>query len=193
MDLRSLGFRRNWIYETIITTESGGRPHAAPMGVSSRNLKTLILSIYKTSETYRNIDATGFFAVNLTDDVELFYDSLFNRKKLRFRETKKLRLPCIYGVDGVIGARIKSEKDLGDKMFYEAEMLFYEGLRRINLVNRGKALAFEALIKASKIDSFKGEEREKLIEELRYIVLASSKVAPKSSFARICSEVLSRF
>jgi hypothetical protein len=194
--LKSLGFKKNWVYEAIVTTECKGRAHAAPMGISSTDYKRIKLEVYKTAETCRNISETGFFAVNLTEDLSFFYSALFDRKKIRYLQPKGFLMPVFKGADAFIEARVISEKDLGEKIIFIAEVMVLKkrGRKEIKLINRAQSLALEALVKASKIQAAKNPSvRKLLLEELRYIARAASKTAPGSLQARMALKMFSLF
>jgi hypothetical protein len=194
--LKFLGFRKDWVYETIVTTEYNSRAHAAPMGISSTDYKKILLEVYKSAETCRNISETGFFAVNLTDDLSIYYSSLFDRKKIRYIRPKGFIVPAIKGADAFIEARVVSEKEAGEKIIFAAEVICFKktGKKEIKLINRAQSLAMEALIKATKVRAAKDAAKKKqLIEELRYIAHAASKTAPGSRQARMASKLSSLF
>jgi hypothetical protein len=192
--LKSLGFKKDWVYEVIVTTEYKGKAHSAPMGISSKDFKKIKLEVYKTAETCRNISETGFFAVNLTDNISIFYSSLFDKKKIRYLQPKGFVIPVLKEADGFFEARVVSEKDAGEKIIFKAEVIGFKRTvkKDIRLINRAESLALEALIKSSKIPSAKDSTKKKhLLEELRYIALAASKTAPGSSQARMASKLFS--
>ena len=194
--LKSLGFKKDWVYEVIVTTEYQGRPHAAPMGISSKDLNKIKLEVYKTAETCRNISETGFFAVNLTEDISFYYSSLFDRKKIKYLRPKGFIVPAIKGADAFIEARVVSEKDAGEKIIFSAEVISFRkaGKKDIKLINRATFLVMEALIKATKIKAAKDAvKKRQFLEELRYIAHAASKTAPGSRQARMASKLSSLF
>lgn len=194
--LKSLGFKKNWVYEVIVTTEYNGIAHAAPMGVSSSDLRKILVSVYKSAETCRNISETGFFAVNFTNDMSLFYSSLHEKKKIKYIQPKGLVISVLGKADAFVEARVTSEKDADEKIIFTAEVIGFakNGKRKIQLINRAESLALEALIKASKIKATKDSvKRKHLLDELRYIAFAASKTAPDSSHARMASKLSSLF
>ncbi|MBS7287683.1 MAG: DUF447 family protein [Candidatus Freyarchaeota archaeon] len=84
MKLRKLGFEEGCVYEVIITTlNENGTLNAAPMGVSLEEKDFLIVRPYITTRTYHNLARTGEATVNITDDISLFYISIFEKEKVK--------------------------------------------------------------------------------------------------------------
>jgi uncharacterized protein len=67
------------LIETIFSTQdSSGQPNFAPMGINLSDGE-IIVRPFRNTQTYRNILATGYGVVNLTDDVLAYVQSaLFN-------------------------------------------------------------------------------------------------------------------
>lgn len=68
VDLTTIGLKKGIHYETIITTEYGGKSNSAPIGVICLNKDTIMCRIFNTSKTLKNIKKTKNFIVNITDD-----------------------------------------------------------------------------------------------------------------------------
>ncbi len=63
------------IVETILSTlDPAGRPNFAPMGVTWGE-EEVIVRPFRATDTCRNLLATGFGVVNVTDDVQAFVES----------------------------------------------------------------------------------------------------------------------
>jgi len=180
--LEALGFRRDWTYEIIAATYSGGRPHAAAMGICTRDLSSITLEVYKTAQTCENILSTRCFTVNFTKDVFLFYESVYEKEGLKYGKAKNVHAPCLKDAEAFIELKVIDATDLGDRMGFAGEIIsFAKKEEVIHLLNRADALALECLIAASKIPHVSGREKEFLLEEIRYISRTVSKVAPGSA------------
>lgn len=172
--LRSLGFRRNWIYEVIVTTKTpDGRPHSAPMGVFTEDLRTLKLRVYKKTKTCRNLMACGFFTVSLPDGVLAF------KKALSHAGLKHVKTKTGYRIAGgsFLEMEITGRKKREDVVEFRARIISYRVGRNQRLFNRAEALTLEYLIKKTKPHARKNE-----LSEIRRVV---NKVAPKSIYCRI--------
>ena len=76
--LADLGFSKETIAETIVSTYSAdGQPNAAPMGATTDSLQRLILRIYTSSLTYKNLQSQRCAVINVTSDPEIFYRTAF--------------------------------------------------------------------------------------------------------------------
>lgn len=74
--LKSLKMEKGLLYETIVTTLNvEGKGNAAPIGVTCKSPREVILYLYEGSHTLSNILATGNFTVNITDDPTLFTEA----------------------------------------------------------------------------------------------------------------------
>jgi len=72
--LAELGFCKGEIYETIITTFNQDQtPNAAPMGITVQNEQQIILRIFNTSQTLKNLINTKSATINLTSNIDIFY------------------------------------------------------------------------------------------------------------------------
>jgi hypothetical protein len=190
--LEALGFRKDWIYETIISTYSGAKPHSAPMGVSTPDRAFLAAEIYKTSETCANILSKKIFCVNLSSDISLFHDSAYKKGTLVYGRADKIEAPIIAQADASLEISVLESVDLGDRIRFIGNVVNYSARKEfasIKLVNRGEALALEALIALTKIPHSTSEEKESLEKEIRRISRVVSRVAPGSPAEKLAYEV----
>lgn len=190
--LESLGFRKGWIYETIISTYSGKEAHSAPMGVSTPDNSALCVDVYKTSETCSNIISRKAFSVNLSSDLSLFYDSVYKKEAIVYGRADKIDAPIIARAEASLGVCVQSEEDLGDKVRFTGKILGHPSIKQpasIKLINRGETLALEALIAATKIPYASAEEKDILSKEIRRICRVVSRVSPGSNAERLVYEV----
>jgi hypothetical protein len=71
-----LGFNKNMIYETIVCTyNQNGAPNAAPMGAVMQNHEQIILTIYNSASTLKNLRTNKLATLNLTDNIDLFFQT----------------------------------------------------------------------------------------------------------------------
>lgn len=193
--LKQLCLKKNWIYESIITTYSEERANSAPMGVYTRDLERVNLDVYKTSKTCGNILEKKEFVINFTDDVSLFYKSVF-RDDIAYGGGRKVDAPILKNADAFLEMQVKDVKDQGDKVWITAEVVDYylnEKTKGVNPVNRAEALALECLIKATRIPYVSVDERETLKKEITYISRVVGKVAPGSDALSLIEKVHSVF
>lgn len=172
--IRRLGFRKNWVYEVIVTTTNpNGRPHSAPMGVLSGDFKALTLIAYKKTRTCSNLLSNGFYSVSLPDSVLAFHKALSDKKQGCVKTKNGFRLVGL----GYVELKVTAMKDAGDVVEYTASVLNGRVREGQRLFNRAEMLALEYLIKKTKPHA-----GQKELVELRRVV---NKVAPKSIYGRI--------
>lgn len=182
--LEALGLKKNWVYETIVSSYLGEKPHAAPMGIRTRDHEHLTLEIYKSSATCASIILKKAFTVNFTCDVSLFYDAVYRRDALLYGRGKKVDAPFLAQADAYLEIEVSGSEDIGDRMRFTGKIAACSYCKkdgRIKLLNRGDALALEALITASKIPYVTAGEKEALSGEIKRICRVVSRVAPGSA------------
>jgi hypothetical protein len=172
--LAKIGFKRNWIYETIATTCSGSRVNSAPVGVWTTDLHAVKFKLYKKTRTFRNISQNGFLAVSFPDAVEVFHDALY-AKNLKYAKTKNGN-QSIAGLS-YLELKIASKKDLGYAVEFKAFIVCHNLKKNIRLFNRAEFLALEYLIKKTKPKS-----NTRGLAEYRRVI---KKVAPNSPYTKI--------
>jgi hypothetical protein len=192
--VEALGFRKDWIYESILSTYSGGKAHFAPMGVSTPDMLRISAEIYKTSETCANISSRPVFTVNLSSDVSLFYDSLYRKEALVYGRMGGVDAPVLAQADASLAVSVQESIDLGERVRFIGKVLGYCGKEpsEIKLVNRGDALALEALVAATKMRHVPAAEQERISEEIRRICRVVSRVAPGSHAAKLADDLSSK-
>ncbi len=170
------------------------------MGISTQDSETIDLEIYKTSETCKNILKEKEFVINFTDDISLFYTSVFEKKKLDYERAKKVNAPILKDANALLEMRVRGIEDLEEKVKVKAEIVdfyfnenFNEKKEKVNLINRAESLALECLVKATKIPHVSKNGKEKLKKEIRYISLVVRRVAPGSEAESLVEKVHSLF
>jgi hypothetical protein len=190
--LEALGFRKDWIYETIISTYSGAKAHSAPMGVSTPDHSSLVAEIYKSSETCANMLSRKVFSVNLSSDISLFYDSSYKKEALVYGRADMIDAPILAQADVSLEVCVAGSVDLGDRIRFTGRIAGYSSGKEpgsVRLINRGDALALEALIAASKIPDASAEEKEFLSKEIKRISRVVSRVSPGSQAEKLVNVV----
>jgi len=179
-----LKIKKGWIYESIATTSDlKANPNAAPMGFYTDDLSSISLKIHKTCKTYENVYQTEKLAINLTDDFELMYKSLFSKQELRYKFDHNV--PILEEINNYVILKLSEMKEIDpiDSIFnFEIEKEVLSD--RYPLVNRANHLTLETLIKAVK--PFDESTIDYLKENFRVV----KKVAPESKYERIIQKIL---
>ena len=185
--LKEIGMKKNWIYEVIVSTFYAKTPHAAPMGIWSEDFDTLNMAIYKDSKTLENIIKEKEFTVNFVDDITIFYESLFNKGKIAFKQLKQLNSPVIKGASAIIVCGVKHIEEKENRFHISAEIVDILIWDEIKLVNRAEGLVLESLILATRLPHFPGQRVEDTLKE-NFRVIA--KVAPDSNYQHIMEKIV---
>jgi hypothetical protein len=185
--LKEIGMKKNWIYEVIVSTLYAGIPHAAPMGIWSEDFDTLNMAIYKDSKTLENVIKEKEFTANFVDDITIFYESLFNKGKIAFKQLKQINAPVIKNSSAIIECKVKHIEKKENRFHINAEIVDIRIWDEIKLINRAEGLVIESLILATRLSHFPGRRNEDALKENFRII---GKVAPDSTYEHIMEKVM---
>lgn len=147
VDLTTIGLKKGIHYETIITTECGGKSNSAPIGIICLNKDTVMCRIFNTSQTLKNIKKTNRFIVNITDNPYAFtYSTLSTVSKNYLREDNSLKCSNSY-----FKCEVKSIKDV---------------VKDVDPINKSK----KSIIKAKVIEICKNKEGKPINRSMDLIV-----------------------
>lgn len=189
----NFSIKQNWIYEAIATTfNKNKKPNSAAIGIYTKNFRTIVIELYKTSKTYKNIIREKEFAINFTDNISLFYKSSISKRGLRYLKSKKINAPILKDADGYLELKSIGIEDLNDKVRIESEVIDSKINKNIILINRAKSLALESIINATKIPYVSGYEKKFLKREIRKYCRSIKRVAPDSEYEEILDNLNSK-
>jgi hypothetical protein len=181
-----LGFSKDWIYETVVTTQSANGMNAAPMGVWSADLESISLLVHKTAKTYENLLAHKRLAINFPKDVAFFYDAILKKDKLRTEDGTL----ALEGCDAVLEVEVSGIDDKGDSAEVTAKIVSYRMKKRPHLINRAEYLALDSLIAYTKLQHVSAEEKKMLTERMRENLRIIRSTAPNSEFQEKAEQLL---
>jgi hypothetical protein len=182
--LSRLGFFEDCIVETImVTLNENGSPNPAPMGVK-RCGGTLIVTAYKTSQTYGNLRRGGAVSINLTNDPLLFLVTAFKNEIEEQPVTEEM---YVEGADAVIQMEIRGQ--VNDYELKADIELLPRGIDFKSphpyVFSRGRSEAIEAIIHATRIKVFHEDNRDKkvqnLVDQVRDCIATINKVSAEGS------------
>jgi len=207
--LADLGFSKETIAETIVSTYSvDGQPNATPMGATMDSLQRIVLRIYTSSLTYKNLQSKRCAVVNVTSDPEIFYRTAFKEANSEgripqewFEKAETVDAPRLRAADAHI------EVTVVDVMLLDAEKA--EVTCETTLVQASTVLpqaycrasfaTIEAIIHATRVKHFlihgdrqKQEQALKLLEKIRYCHNIVNRVAPHSRYSEIIEDLNQR-
>ena len=184
--LEEIGMKNNWIYEVVVSTFHVRVPHAAPMGIWSKDLETLNLAIYQDSKTLENIIKEKEFAVNIVDDIKIFYKALFNKGEIDYAPSNQINAPIVRDASGIIESKVTHITKKANRFHIKAEIVDIQIRNKIILVNRAKGLALESLILATRVQQFTSRRIEEILKENSRVI---AKVAPESVYEQVMENI----
>lgn len=207
VELTDLGFAKGVIFETILSTyNSDGTPNAAPMGTSMQDAQHLILNIFNSSETSRNLKANKCGVINITSDIELFYKTTFKEANSNgklpsewFEKAQTVNAPKLRLADATIEVSVA-----GIETASEEKTKAFLNVKRIIAVNsypqvynRAMALTLEAIIHATRVKEFANSPHEeervgKLLEMIKNSGEIVNRVAPNSAYSLVMADLMKR-
>lgn len=185
--LRKLAMKPGWIYEVVISTFSGGLPHAAPIGVCTDDFATLHMEVYGASQTLSNILTTGYLVANFPVDVRMLSTVLLSPQELAYGRARKVHAPILRDSSAIVELVLDQATPLPERMHVTAVAVHTHRSRDLRLINRAEGLLLESLILATRVQHLgHASAAAALAENYRVI----SKVAPESSYEAAMAELL---
>jgi len=204
--ITDLGFSKGVIVETIVSTYSAdGQANAAPMGIIMESPQRVVLRIYTSSLTYKNLQSNKCGVVNVTYDAELFYKTAFKEANPNgvlpqswFEKAETVNAPRLQA------AKAHIEVAVADIRQFDAERA--EVLCDVKLVQastvfpkaycRALFATIEAIVHATRVEAFithedkqKREQALKLLETIKECRDVVNRVAPNSLYSEIILEL----
>jgi uncharacterized protein len=205
--LTDLGFLTGNIVETIISTYGAdGKPNAAPMGVVMGDEQNLIINLFNSSTTYKNIKESKCAVLNLTGNIEVFYRTAFKEAnpngelpKEWFKEATTVNAPRLSLADGSIEVSIKELLPAGTEktiVVFKANGILATK-KYPQVYNRAMSQTLEAIIHATRVKLFINDRKEqnrvnKLLKMISNCNDVVKRVAPNSSYSLVMADLMKR-
>jgi len=205
--LAELGFSKNVITETIVTTYNvDGQPNAAPMGVIMDNARNIVIRPYTVTQTSKNLQSKKCAVINVTSNPELFYRTAFKEVNPK----GKMPQDWFQRAETVDSARMRDADAFIEVVVKEINAF---GTQRINascqvkLIKAPKVFpkvycralyaVIEAIVHATRVEILIADEHEqeyvqgllKKIDECNCLV---ERVAPYSLYSEIMDDLKRR-
>lgn len=207
-DLASLGFLKNSIVETIVSTyNSKGQPNAAPMGVKTEETKHIIIRPYTSTLTYKNLQSKRCAVINVTSNPELYYRTAFKEANPEGRipfewleKAETVDAPRLRMAEAFVEVSVVNIKSLGteraevlcDVQFIKASSLLPKAYCRATFAT------IEAIIHATRVKPFlagdrqKQEQAHRLMELIEHYNAVVNRIAPNSRYSAIMADLTQR-
>jgi len=201
--LTDLGFSKGAIVETIVSTyNKNGEANAAPMGTIMWNDQTILIRLYTSSATYKNLRFSRCAVVNLTSDIDLFYNTTFKDTNPEgipsewFEKAETVNAPKLRTADAAIEIKLaktapidaeKTEAACNVKMIKASRVL-------PKAYCRAFSATMEAIIHATRVKALinLAEEKErvsKLLETIGNCNDIVKRTAPNSRYTEIMADL----
>jgi hypothetical protein len=207
--LTDLGFSKEAIVESIVSTYNlDGKPNAAPMGATMDSSQCLVLRIYTSSLTYKNLQSKRCAVVNLTSDPEIFYQTAFKEANPKgkmpqewFEKAETVEAPRLRTADAHIEVTVAEVRHLdAEKAEVTLEVKLVQAPEVLpKAYCRAPFAAIEAIIHATRVKHFlmhgdreKQEQALKLLERIRECHNVVNRVAPRSRYSEIMEDLNQR-
>ena len=208
-NLADLGFSEGVIVETLVSTyNADGRANAAPMGSIMTSTQHIVIRIYTSSLTYKNLQSKKCAVVNVTSDPEMFYRTAFKEAnpdgeipQELFEKGKIVDAPILRAAESNIEVAVV---DITPVDTERAEVICDVRLVRTSSILpkvycRALFATIEAIIHATRAKAFlvnsdrqKREQALKLLETIRECNDVVNRVASNSRYSEIMSDLNQR-
>jgi hypothetical protein len=205
--LTDLGFRKGMCCETIVSTYNhDGTSNAAPMGLKLLDEQHLLMSIFNSSSTCRNLKEKKCAIVNLTNDIEVFYKSTLKEVNHGgkvpgdwFVKADLVEAPRLRSADAVVEvsvAHLEHEGKERTQFSCKVERITAD-CKVPQVYCRAMPLTLEAITHATRVKAFinlpdKQKEASKLIDTIQNHAYVVERVAPNSDYTRVFEDLQCR-
>jgi uncharacterized protein len=153
----------------VVTLNTAGQPNIAPMGPRvDRHITHLVMRPFQTSQTFRNLQATGVGVFHITDDVELLARAAVGRFESPPALLPLADFPCPRLADACrwFAFKVQALDDSAERATIDCRVVAQGELRPFFGFNRGKHAVLEAAILGTRIGILPPEAIRREIERL---------------------------
>lgn len=202
--LNDLGFSRNAVSETIVSTfDVDGNPNAAPMGVLVDEKGQLVMKVFNSTATLRNLQLNKSGVVNLTSEIDIFYKSALKEMnpdgkipKEWFEKSQNVNAPKMLNADASIEVVVTELLPIdSQRTRVTCEVKSIQAKRILpKAYNRAFSATVEAIILSTRIKALAGNKSEKNhVNRLSDLICNCEDIikrtAPQSRYAEIVEEL----
>ncbi len=203
--LPDLGYTKGLIFETIVSTfNEHEQPNAAPMGTIMENDSQIVIKLYNTSLTHKNLQTSKCAAINITSNIDLFYKTAFKENnpigKLPadwFVKAETVNAPRLKTSDATIEVAVADMKPIdAEKTVVICNVKHISATKNLpQAYCRAFPATVEAIIHATRIKAFlAGNEKQKaqakkLLETIAASQDVVNRTAPNSRYAEIMTDL----
>ena len=207
LKLSEFGFSTGILYETIVSTYNpDGTPNAAPMGITLQNEQHLTINIFNSSKTCRNLQTAKCAVINLTNNIQAFYQTAFKEANPNgklplkwFEKAKVVEAPKLRFADASVEVKVDNLALLGEE---KTEVSLAVQSVEVTKKNprapcRAMTLTLEAIVYATRVKAFindptKQAQVYRLLENISGCSEVVNRVAPNSSYQLVMTDLQKR-
>jgi hypothetical protein len=205
--LSDLGFSKGIIVETLVSTYgANGKPNAAPMGVVMEDEQRIIINLFNSSTSCKNIKENKCAVVNLTGNIEVFYKTAFKDAnpdgelpKEWFKKASALNAPRLRLAEASIEVSVKELVPVGaEKTLAIFLVNSIQATRKYPKVYcRAMSQTLEAIIHATRVKALVNNPAQQksvghLLEMIADCDKVVNRVAPNSSYTLVMADLMKK-
>jgi hypothetical protein len=206
--MADLGFSKGTIIETVVSTYNvDGQPNAAPMGAIMENEQHIVIRLYNSSLTYRNLLSKRCAVINVTSDVEMFYRTTFKEANPTgkiptewFEKAETVDAPRLRSAEATVEISLAKTKPIDtEKTEAICDLKLIKATKTFPKAHcRALFATVEAIIHATRVKAYlKGDEKQreqalKLLELIEFYRDMINRVSPNSRYAEIMADLTKR-
>ena len=205
-NLADLGFSEGVTVETIVSTyNADGQANAAPMGAIMTSPQHIVIRIYTSSLTYKNLQSKKCAVVNVTSDPEIFYRTAFKEANPNgeipqelFVKGKTVDAPILRAAESHIEVAVVDITPIDtERVEVSCDVKLIQTSSVLPKVYcRALFATIEAIIHATRVEAFlvhsdrqKREQALKLLEAIRECNDVVNRVASNSRYSEIMADL----
>ena len=208
-ELTDLGFSKGVIVEAVVSTYNvNGQPNAAPMGVVMDRPQRVVMRIYTSSLTYKNLQSKGCAVVDVTSDPQVFYRTAFKEANPEgrlpwewFERAEAVNAPRLRMADAHVEVAVGDVLPLDfERAEVKCEVKLVQASKVLPRVYcRASSAVIEAVIHATRVEAFiKDGDRERREQALKLLVKIGecrdvvNRVASNSRYSEVMADLVQR-
>jgi uncharacterized protein len=206
-NLTDLGFFKDAIVETIVSTYNvNGQPNAAPMGAIMKNEEHIIINLFNSSQTCKNLLSKKCAVVNITSDPELFYRTAFKEVNPEgtipsesFEKAQTVNAPKLHDADATIEISVKTMSPITSEKTQATCCVKLIEATNVPPKAYSRALhaTIEAIVHATRVKVFaKDKQKQEQVNDLLLIINNCRDIvyrtSPNSRYSGIMEDLAKR-
>lgn len=207
--LDELGFTKNCMVETILTTYSPGRsPHACALGVQRLEKGKLSFKLFTDSQTFQNVSSTRAGTINVVEDAEKIAKSglpeIFPREEaFKFESSEVVEAPRLAEASAFVEFKVEglTIETISDELGTSEVAEIIASVENIKYIDspprpfkRSESFLIESAIRATRAIEIMNRDKkniaEKMTQEIAQYDDKCQEIASDSPECKLISKIL---